>query len=83
MPSALAAAAGHQGVERPHAERELAVDLVAAQRVRRLAGDGDPGEAGQRRTAVDRPAEAVEDPAEQGGTDRDLERRPVVATGVP
>ena len=68
---ALAPTARHQGVDGAHAEGQLAVDHLAAQRVRCRTLDGDRLGVDEGGPVVDGPAQAVEDAAEQAVADLD------------
>ena len=77
MPMPLAAAAGQEGVQRPHAEIERRTDALARMRRRRRVAEGNRrGALRQRSLAVDRLAHRVDDAAEPG------RRRPHLACGV-
>ena len=65
---ALAAAAGQEGVERPHAEIERRADPAARMRQRRRIAEGIRRRPEQQRPlAVDRLAERIDHPAEPAG----------------
>ena len=68
---ALAATAGHERVEGADAEADLPVDPGAAQRRRGGVLDRDLRKPDERRTAVERAAEAVDHAAEELGADGD------------
>ena len=71
---ALAAAAGHERVQGPHAQRHALVDARARERIGRGRLGRAPGGVRDRALAVERTAEAVERAAEQRVGDVDLER---------
>ena len=73
-PHALAAPARRHGVDGPHAEGELAVDHLSAQRMRCGALDRDGVGVGEGGSVIDGPAQAVEDATEQAGADLDPHR---------
>src|SRR6185437_14180160 len=68
----LALAAGDEAVERPHPERQPALDPRPAERLGRVGG-GAAAAGGREGRAVERPAEGVDDLAEQRLADRHAE----------